>query len=139
MYYGAAVPEKCVGNSSYFKKKKSGFLSLSLFLSKSLPRGRIVSPPTPPNIQPVPPLCHNRSMIFLARSVQLVVRPRIDWSADVITHNTLQSVDIPLYHTYTPRLCNIILRHRFHVRGFTIRRIIKLGSSTNTCRVSARG
>lgn len=45
MYCGAAVPEKCVGNGSYFKKKKV-WIFFSLFLSKSLPRGRDVATDT---------------------------------------------------------------------------------------------
>lgn len=96
-YSGAAVPEKCVGNSSYFKKKKVWIFSFS-FSRNHFP-GDAVSLPTPPNIQLVPPLDYNRSIIFLARSLQLVVRPRIDCSTNVIGHNTLQSAHILLYHT----------------------------------------
>jgi hypothetical protein len=103
MYCGAAVPEKCVGNGSYFKKKKSGFF-FSFFLSKSLPRGHDVATDTAEYnctatwSQPV----DDFSRAFPAQSVS---RPRIDWSANVTSH----SADIR--HTCRPQLYNVILSH----------------------------
>jgi len=68
MYCGAAVPEKCVGNGSYFKKKK---IWIFFSLSKSLPRGRDVATDTAEYTTALP-LGRNRSMIFLARSLAAV-------------------------------------------------------------------
>lgn len=77
MYCGAAVPEKCVGNGSYFKKKKIWIFFLSFF-QNHFP-GDVMSLPSPPNIQLH---CHsgrNRSMIFLARSLAAVSPTTADW------------------------------------------------------------
>jgi len=126
---GAAVPEKCVGNGSYFKKKKV-WNCFSLSFSRNHFPGDVVSLPTPPNIQLVPPrLDHNRSMIFLARSLQLVVRPRIDCSIQTSSVITLCSLQIFHFIIYIGNHGHVILFYDTH---FMFTDPLYVGSSTNT-------
>lgn len=109
------------------RRKKSGIFSLS-FSRKHFP-GDVVSLPTPPNIQLVPPLGHNRSMIFLARSLQLVVRPRIDCSIQTSSVITLCSLQI--FHFIIHRYHGHVIL--FYDTDFMFTDPLYVRSRTNNC------